>query len=50
MDKKLFRKTYKFICTDCGEFSHSDREYCEKCGGQNSMRSATSKDYKKIEA
>ena len=32
MDKKLFKKTYKFICSSCGEFSHTDREYCEICG------------------
>ena len=50
MDKKLFRKTYKFICAECGEFSHSEREYCEKCGSQNTIRSASSKDFKKIEA
>ena len=50
MDKKLFKIAYKFICSECGEFIYSDREYCETCGSQNSIRSATRKDYKKIEA
>ena len=50
MDKKLFKKTYKFICSECGEFSHTDREYCENCGSHNSIRSAKGNDYKKAEA
>ncbi len=50
MNKKLFKQTYKFICEECGEFSHTDREYCEQCGSQNAIRSAKNKDYKEKEA
>lgn len=49
MDKKLFMKTFKYICSECGEFSDSLREYCEKCGAKESIRIATKNDYKKHE-
>jgi uncharacterized OB-fold protein len=47
MDKKLFKKTYKYICSSCGEFSHSPRDYCETCGKEGSIREATKGDYEK---
>ena len=49
MDKKSFIKTYKFVCTECGEFWDIFREYCEKCGSKDSVRKATKDDYKKRE-
>ncbi|MFW9901957.1 MAG: hypothetical protein ACFFDY_11855 [Candidatus Thorarchaeota archaeon] len=48
MDIKRFKKTYKFICDDCGEFMHTKTEYCEKCGSNN-MRKAKHDDYIKYE-
>jgi uncharacterized OB-fold protein len=45
MDKKLFKKTYKYICSSCGEFLHTFREYCEYCGEKDSVRDATKEDY-----
>jgi rRNA maturation endonuclease Nob1 len=49
MDKKLFKKTYKYICSSCGKFSHTHTEYCESCGGKNTMREAFKEDFKKHE-
>jgi hypothetical protein len=48
LDIKLFKKTFKFICDDCGEFTHTETEYCEKCGA-NALRKATGDDYMKHE-
>jgi rRNA maturation endonuclease Nob1 len=45
MDKKLFKNTYKFICSSCGEFSHTNRDYCEVCGKQDTIHKASKKDY-----
>lgn len=47
VDTKLFKKTYPFICDKCGEFAHTDQEYCDKCGASNSLRKAEKADYKK---
>ena len=49
LDKKLFRKTYPYICNECGEFAHTLNEYCEKCGTANSLRPADKDDYKNQE-
>ncbi|MHA1885171.1 MAG: hypothetical protein ACW96S_08985 [Promethearchaeota archaeon] len=46
MDTKLFKKTYPFICNSCGEFAHTEYEFCDKCGVENSLRKANKKDYK----
>lgn len=48
MEIKRFKKTYKFICDDCGEFLHTKMEFCEKCGG-TALRKATKEDYLKYE-
>ncbi|MFX0033438.1 MAG: hypothetical protein ACFE8E_06865 [Candidatus Hodarchaeota archaeon] len=45
MDKKLFRKTYPFICAKCGEFSHTIRDFCEKCGTKGSIHKASKQSY-----
>jgi len=45
MDKKLFKKTYQYICSSCGEFLHTFLEYCEFCGEKGSVREATKEDY-----
>ncbi|MFX0028906.1 MAG: hypothetical protein ACFE8B_06840 [Candidatus Hermodarchaeota archaeon] len=47
LDIKLFKKTYPFICDKCGEFAHTEQEYCDKCGASNSLRKAEKADYKK---
>ncbi|MFX1302615.1 MAG: hypothetical protein ACFFBV_00615 [Promethearchaeota archaeon] len=48
MDIKIFKKTFKFICDECGEFTHTETEYCEKCGVQ-AIRKATNEDYTRYE-
>lgn len=45
MNKKLFKNTYKYICSKCGEFSHTYREYCEMCGEKDAIRKAKKDDY-----
>ena len=44
---KTFRKSLPYICTNCGEFSNMEREYCEQCGKQDSLRKTTREDYEK---
>ncbi|MFX0021761.1 MAG: hypothetical protein ACFE9S_05510 [Candidatus Hermodarchaeota archaeon] len=48
MDMKTFKKTFKLICGSCGEFTHTDTQYCEKCGAE-AIRTATKEDYEKHE-
>jgi hypothetical protein len=43
---KTFKKTFKLICDSCGEFTHTDTQYCEKCGAE-AVRPATKEDYEK---
>jgi predicted RNA-binding Zn-ribbon protein involved in translation (DUF1610 family) len=43
---KMFKKTYKKICDSCGQFVHTDTQYCEKCGSE-AIRKATKQDYAK---
>ncbi len=45
---KTFKKTFKFICDKCGEFTHTETEYCEVCGTKT-LRKATTDDYAKYE-
>jgi len=45
MDAKLFKKTFPFVCGECGEFMHTKHVYCEKCGAE-SLRKASKLDYK----
>ena len=47
MEIKSFKKTFRFICNKCGEFSHTRTEFCEKCGF-NDIRKATKNDYSKF--
>jgi rRNA maturation endonuclease Nob1 len=48
LDLPTFKKTFKFICDECGEFLNSEMEYCEKCGTQ-AVRKAKSADYRKYQ-
>ncbi|MGB5912549.1 MAG: hypothetical protein WBH31_15260 [Promethearchaeia archaeon] len=43
--KNTFLKTFPYICTKCGTFSHMEREYCENCGEKDSYRETLSQDY-----
>ena len=45
MEVKLFKRTFPFICNDCGEFAHTAHEFCGKCGAEG-LRKATKADYK----
>jgi rRNA maturation endonuclease Nob1 len=47
MDIKLFKKSFPYICDKCGKFAHTEFDYCDKCGAENSLRKATKQDYKK---
>jgi uncharacterized OB-fold protein len=47
LNKKLFKKTYPYICSKCGEFAHTNQEYCDKCGAAKSLKKAEKADYKK---
>jgi hypothetical protein len=42
---KTFLDSLPYICTICGDFSNSEREYCEKCGRKDSLRKTTRQDY-----
>jgi len=46
MKSKNFRKTYLYICSECGEFSHTIYDYCDKCGAKDAVHIAHKKDYK----
>ena len=46
MSFKLFKKTYPLVCNACGEFAHTDLEFCDKCG-EKALRKATKEDYAK---
>ena len=48
MDNKTFRKTFKFICERCGEFSQTSRGYCKRCG-VHAPREATKENYTQFE-
>ena len=48
LDIKTFKKTFQFICEQCGEFAHTETEYCEICGTKT-LRKATKEDYAKYE-
>ncbi|MFX1313250.1 MAG: hypothetical protein ACFFHD_11645 [Promethearchaeota archaeon] len=42
---KTLRDSFPYLCIYCGEFSNSEKEYCEKCGKKNSLRKITREDY-----
>ena len=42
---KIFRASFPYICTSCGEFSRSEKDYCEECGEKGSLRMITREDY-----
>ena len=48
MNLKEYRKVYPFLCSSCGSFSHTFREYCESCGAQNTVSEAKKEDYKNL--
>ncbi len=39
-------QSYPFVCTKCGSFLWEKRKICENCGGWDTMRKTTKKDYK----
>ncbi len=46
MNNKDFQKVYPYMCSKCGKFNHTLREYCEFCGAHNTMILAKKADYK----
>ncbi|MCJ7651145.1 MAG: hypothetical protein MUP85_21250 [Candidatus Lokiarchaeota archaeon] len=48
MDLKLYKKTYRYICSSCRKFTHTEREYCESCGAKGTIIEASKQDYEKL--
>ena len=48
VDIKFFKKSFKFVCNECGNFAHTETTYCEKCG-VGALRKATKEDYIRYE-
>jgi len=46
MDAKLYKKSYPYICSNCKEFTHSIRDFCESCGKEGTIVAAKKQDYK----
>ncbi|MHA2429416.1 MAG: hypothetical protein ACXACC_00145 [Promethearchaeota archaeon] len=44
---KTVRNFLPYICTNCGEFSSTEKEYCEHCGKRDTLRKTTREDYEK---
>jgi hypothetical protein len=42
---RAFLKAQPLVCDDCGNFTDTPREYCERCGSRYSLRKATKKDF-----
>ena len=42
---KIFRISFPHVCEKCGALANMEREYCESCGTQNSLREVTKEDY-----
>ena len=40
---KSIKKSFKFLCNECGEFFPTSTEHCDKCGSRD-IRKATNKD------
>ena len=45
---KTFKKTFIFVCDECGEFAPTKLEYCENCG-EKALRKAINEDYARYE-
>jgi len=44
-DREAFLKAQPFVCDNCKKFTDILREYCENCGGKDSLRIATKDDF-----
>ena len=44
---KIFQKSFPLVCDKCGTLANMEREYCENCGAQNSLKRVTKEDYEK---
>ena len=44
-ENRIYKETYKYICSACGNFAHTLRDYCEICGEKGSLREANAEDY-----
>lgn len=44
---KVFRMSFPHVCNKCGALANMEREYCEVCGAQDSLRKVTKEDYEK---
>ncbi|MFW9828460.1 MAG: hypothetical protein ACFFEY_12790 [Candidatus Thorarchaeota archaeon] len=42
---RAFLQAQPLICDNCGNFTDTPREYCERCGSRYSLRKATKKDF-----
>lgn len=48
IDWKLFKRTYPYICDECGYLHWDYRTICEGCGSKNTLRKISKKDWKKV--
>ena len=37
VDWKTFKKSFPYICSNCGEYSYTKMEYCEHCGKKDTI-------------
>ena len=37
VDWKTFKKSFPYICSNCGEYSYTKKEYCEHCGKKDTI-------------
>jgi hypothetical protein len=44
---RAFLKAQPLVCDNCGNFTDTPREYCERCGFRHSLRKAKKKDFYK---
>lgn len=45
MDLESYKKTFPYICNNCGKFTRTYSEYCENCGTSSSIRNTNDNDY-----
>lgn len=48
LEKKIenYKKTFKYICSNCHEFTSTLRGYCEKCGAKDTLKRASRDEFK----
>ncbi len=42
----LWKRSFPYICNECGYLLHENAKICQYCGKPDSLRKITKKDYK----